>query len=153
LTRDDLITRIHAIEQAYEFMLAYAAQGLPGDAGTQSGGELREFLARAATAVAGLGAALTAIVARDRLDPAHLAFRDVLEHDARGALAAIELVRAQASISSQVVDNLNASIHVRALLTDLFLLGELVKRSQAQQGSREIVDAEGAERAGNPETH
>ena len=153
MTRDDLIARIHAIEQAYEFMLAYAAQGLPGDTGTPSGGELREFLARAAAAVAGLGAALTAIVARDRLEPApaYLAFRDVLEHDARGALAAIELVRAQASISSQVIDNLNASIHVRALLTDLFLLGELLKRSQEQQGSREIVDAESAERAGSTE--
>ena len=77
----------------------------------------------------------------------------MLEHDARGALAAIELVRAQASISSQVIDNLNASIHVRALLTDLFLLGELLKRSQGQQGSREMVDAESAERAGNTEKH
>jgi hypothetical protein len=37
-------------------------------------------------------------------------------------LAAIELVLAQPTISSQLVDNLNASIHLRALLTDLFLL-------------------------------
>ena len=36
-----------AIEECYEFMLAYAAQGLPGDAGNQSGGQLREFLRRA----------------------------------------------------------------------------------------------------------
>ena len=34
---------------------------------------------------------------------------------------------AQRSISSQVVDNLNASIHVRALLTDLFLIDEILK--------------------------
>ena len=27
-------------------------------------------------------------------------------------------------ISSEIVDNLNASIHLRALLTDLFLLSE-----------------------------
>jgi hypothetical protein len=129
LTRAELITRIHAIEEAYEFMLAYAAQGLPGDAGTQAGGELREYLARAATAIAGLGTTVTAIVEGDRLDPAHtyLAFRDVLEQDARAALAAIELVRAQPSLSSQLIDNLNASIHVRALLTDLFLLDELLK--------------------------
>jgi len=130
VTRDALVTRIHAIEEAYEFMLAYAAQGLPGDTGAQSGGQLRELLARAATAIAGLGATLTAIVERDGLEPVHtyFAFRDVLEQDARSALAAIELVRAQASISSQVIDNLNASIHVRALLTDLFLLDELLKQ-------------------------
>jgi hypothetical protein len=39
----------------------------------------------------------------------------------------MELVLAQPSISSQTVDNLNASIHVRALLTDLFLIDEIVK--------------------------
>jgi hypothetical protein len=33
----------------------------------------------------------------------------------------------QRSISSQVVDNLNASIHLRALLTDLFLIDEVLK--------------------------
>jgi hypothetical protein len=49
--------RCETIEQAYEFMLAYAAQGLSGDA-----------------------------------------------------------------------DNLNASIHVRALLTDLFLIDEILKK-------------------------
>ncbi len=132
--RDDLIGRIHVIEEAYEFMLAYAAQGLPGDAGAQSGGELRALLARAATAIIGLSAALTSIVEREGLEPAHtyLAFRDVLAHDARAALAAIEVVRAQASISSQVIDNLNASIHLRALLTDLFLLDELLKGSQGR---------------------
>jgi len=132
--RDELVGRIHAIEQAYEFMLAYAAQGLPGDAGAQSGGELREFLARAANAILGLSATLTSLVEREGLEPAHtyLAFRDVLEHDARAALAAIEVVRAQASISSQVIDNLNASIHLRALLTDLFLLDALLKGSQGR---------------------
>ena len=43
------------------------------------------------------------------------------------ALAAVRLVQAQPSISSQLVDNLNASIHLRALLTDLFLLDEILK--------------------------
>jgi hypothetical protein len=36
-------------------------------------------------------------------------------------------VLAQPSISSQLIDNLNASIHLRALLTDLFLLDESLK--------------------------
>jgi len=127
--REELARQIHAIEEAYEFMLAYAAQGLPGDAGSTSGGELREYLARAADATLALGKTLTSIVEREGLEPAtpYVGFRDVLEHDARAALAAIELVRAQPSISSQLIDNLNASIHVRALLTDLFLLDELLK--------------------------
>jgi len=51
----------------------------------------------------------------------------VLDRDARDSLAAIELVLTQPSISSQLVDNLNASIHLRALLTDLFLVGEILR--------------------------
>jgi len=31
------------------------------------------------------------------------------------------------AIGSQVIDNLNASIHLRALLTDLFLIDEVLK--------------------------
>ena len=46
----------------------------------------------------------------------------------RGSRAAVRLVLAQPSIGSQLVDNLNASSHVRAVLTDLFLLDEALKR-------------------------
>ena len=51
----------------------------------------------------------------------------MLDRDARDSLAAIKLVLAQSAISSQLIDNLNASIHLRALLTDLFLLGEILR--------------------------
>ena len=51
----------------------------------------------------------------------------VLDRDSRDSLAAIELVLAQPVISSQLIDNLNASIHLRALLTDLFLIDEILK--------------------------
>ena len=127
--RSELQSRIDTIEEAYEFMLAYAAQGLESDTATQSGGQLREFLTRASGALSGLAGVLTTIVAVERLEPAdrYRAFAAVLDRDARDSLAAIELVRAQPSISSQLVDNLNASIHVRALLTDLFLIDEILK--------------------------
>ena len=56
----------------------------------------------------------------ERLEPAekYQAFLAVLDRDAHDSLAAIELVLAQPAISSQLIDNLNASIHLRALLTD-----------------------------------
>jgi len=47
---------------------------------------------------------------------------------ASGDYAAVRLVLAQPSIGSQIVDNLNASSHVRAVLTDLFLLDDALKR-------------------------
>jgi hypothetical protein len=128
--REELARRCETIEQAYEFMLAYAAQGLSGDAGSQSGGQLRELLGRAAAALDGLSDQYAALVDADRLQSRDkfTAFLQVLGRDAADARAAMELVLAQPSISSQVVDNLNASIHVRALLTDLFLIDEIVKK-------------------------
>ena len=58
------------------------------------------------------------------------AFLAVLERDASDSLAAMELVLAQPSVSSQLIDNLNASVHLRALLTDVFLLGEVLRAQQ-----------------------
>ena len=127
--REKLEKSCDAIEECYEFMLAYAAQGLSGDEGTQSGGQLRGYLTRAASAVAELADTFTALVKQDGLQPAekYHRFISVLERDAQNALAAIELVMSQPSLSSQLIDNLNASIHVRALLTDLFLIDEIAK--------------------------
>ena len=127
--REDLQRRCETIEEAYEFMLAYAAQGLSGDTASQSGGQLREFLTRAAAALTGIGDVFAALIEGEPLEPVarYRAYGAVLDRDACDSLAAIELVLAQTSISSQLIDNLNASIHLRALLTDLFLIDELLK--------------------------
>jgi hypothetical protein len=131
----DLNARCDAIEECYEFMLAYAAQGVVEEAGSQPAAQLRTFLGRAEEALIGLADAYRVVVERDRLEPAdrYTAFLAVLDRDARDALAALQLVIAQPSLSSQIIDNLNASIHVRALLTDLFLIDEILKgRTRAQ---------------------
>jgi hypothetical protein len=121
--------RCNAIEECYEFMLAYAAQGLPSDEGSRSGGQIRAFLSSAGNALKGLAESCATAVRNEGLEPAekYQAFFDVLNRDACDSLAAIELVLVQPGISSQLVDNLNASIHLRALLTDLFLVDELLK--------------------------
>jgi hypothetical protein len=132
----EIHNRCEAVEECYEFLLAYAAQGLPTDQGSASGGQVREFLQRAVNALAGL-AETCAIAVRERgLEPAekYLAFFAVLDRDARDSLAAIELVLAQAAISSQLIDNLNASIHLRALLTDLFLVDEILSKHDTPAG-------------------
>ena len=125
----EIWNRCEAVEECYEFMLAYAAQGLPSDQGSESGGQVREFLNRAVKALVGLSATCALAVKEEGLEPAdkYLAFFAVLDRDARDSLAAIELVLAQPVISSQLVDNLNASIHLRALLTDLFLVSEMLR--------------------------
>jgi hypothetical protein len=43
----------------------------------------------------------------------------------------LRLVLGQQGISSQMIDNINASIHVRALLTDVFVVDEILKGGRA----------------------
>jgi hypothetical protein len=131
--------RCNTIEECYEFMLAYAAQGLPTDNGSRSGGQVREFLDLAVNALNGLAECYATAVRNEGLEPAkkYHAFFDVLSRDASDSLAAMDLVLAQPAISSQLIDNLNASIHLRALLTDLFLIDELLKL-QRQAAKHEV---------------
>ena len=123
-----------AIEASYEFTLSYAAQGHASDAGTPQGRLLREHLARSAQAMRGLAAAGAAAVESQGLAPAPpcQTFLRVLARDADDAIAAVELVLAQPAIGSQLIDNLNASIHLRALLTDIFLVAEILEAHQAR---------------------
>jgi hypothetical protein len=127
--KTELDARIDTIEEAYEFFLAYASQGLPSDAGSETGSQARQYLQRCDTALNGLGGVLTRYVEQQGLLPTapYDAFIAVLDRDARDSQAALQLVLAQAAIGSQIVDNLNASIHLRALLTDLFLIDEILK--------------------------
>ena len=118
-----------AIEECYEYMLAYAGQGVSG----QGDGLIRDFLSRAARALAGLENAYASAVRAFAPAEPYAAFQAVLARDARDSLVAVELVLAQPAISSQLIDNLNASIHLRALLTDLFLIDEILKGRQNQE--------------------
>ena len=131
--RAELKDRCARIEECYEFMLAYAAQGLRTEPGGGAGSQLRTFLAKADESLNGLAELFTKIVRDDKITPSapYDAFIAVLSRDAADARAAIGLVLAQPSIGSQLIDNLNASIHLRSLLTDLFLIDEIVRPEQA----------------------
>ena len=130
--RADLDQRIEAVETGYEFMLAYAAQGRDTDKGASAGRNVREYLQKMETALDTLGNVVVACA--NSVDPALAnscaAFFAAVDADAKTAQGAIRLVLARSDISSQLVDNLNASIHLRALLTDLFVVDEGLKGSR-----------------------
>jgi hypothetical protein len=130
LPLEDLKKRIDAIEESYEFMLAYAAQGLDSHEGSKTGGELRRLLSRCDEAMNGLADLFRKVVESEKLEPKESfeTFIDVLEEDVIKASAGLRLTLAQPAISSQLVDNLNASIHLRTVLTDVFLVDEIVKK-------------------------
>jgi hypothetical protein len=126
--RGELDARVNTIEEAYEFFLAYASQGLPSDQGSGTGAQIREYLQRCDGALNGLGSCIMRFVEHLGIDSVpYRTYVNVIDRDALDASAGIQLVLAQRAIGSQLIDNLNASIHLRALLTDLFLIDEALK--------------------------
>lgn len=125
----DFLERCEIIEQCYEFLLGYAAQGLQSDDGSAAGREVRTHLEQARETLIALPESCRQAIRDHQLEPSekYQAFCGTVERDATDSLAALELVLAQPAISSQLIDNLNASSHLRALLTDLFLLGEVLR--------------------------
>jgi hypothetical protein len=120
---------VDTIEGGYEFLLAYAAQGRRSDRDSKAGQGPRgrlEAMAEALQSLPQLARAAEAAHDADLVATAG-AFFAALERDAEVAAAAVRLVLAKRDISSQLVDNLNASIHLRAVLTDIFLLDEALK--------------------------
>ena len=118
-----LAEAIDTVEETYEFMLAYAAQGRARD---EPGGDgIRDYLGRAE---AGLGL-IVAMTPPNGGGDDQAAFVEMVRQDAARARTALRFVLGQRAIGSQIIDNLNASIHLRTLLTDLFLLDEALKIS------------------------
>jgi hypothetical protein len=125
----------NTIEECYEFTLSYAAQGHAANGDHAQERQLREHMKRAVEAMRCLEPSCSAVIEQEQLEPAerYRAILPVLACDARSSIAAVELVLAQPAISSQLMDNLNASIHLRALLTDIFLVVEILEADQSRK--------------------
>jgi len=126
-----LTRRIDVIERGYEYLLAYAAQGRQSDAGS----EARSTLAGMYAALEDLSELLRSAVESPGLPggsaaPGAAGFIEAIEDDTRKARGAIGFVLGRPAISSMLVDNLNASIHLRALLTDIFLVEQGVSQAR-----------------------
>ena len=126
-SRERLDACVDAIESGYEYFLAYAAQGRRSDrdSGTATS-EVRRHLQSMISAMDELDTVVRECAAAKNAEAmaAGAAFLDAIAADALRAAGALRLTLAQPDISSQLIDNLNASIHVRTLLTDLFIVDE-----------------------------
>ena len=123
----ELSRRIDIIERGYEYLLAFAAQGRKNEAGS----EVRDTLLGMHAALDGLERILAASTKVDARSQRHdaSAFITAVRDDALKARGAIAFTLNCATIGSQLIDNLNASIHVRALLTDLFLADQALRQA------------------------
>jgi hypothetical protein len=125
----ELERRADAIEGGYELMLAYAAQGLDSDQGAANSSQLRDHLTRFDAALTGLPQVYRSAAAALGVGPAAAleGLLKALDTDATFTQSALRMALAQPGISSQLIDNINASIHVRGLLTDVFVIDELLR--------------------------
>lgn len=126
--RTALNGHIDTIESAYEFMLAYAAQGRDGR-GADYVAQAKQFMDGMVVALAQIPAVAVECLedSNGRLLEPRKDFIEVLKEDAIKSSAIVSFVLTQERITSQLVDNTNASIHLRSLLTDIFLLDEMLK--------------------------
>lgn len=128
-----LADRIDAMERAFEFMLGYARQERADETQGQPS-PIRDYLKIADDALDGLSkitaGALGAPV-NGKAQAAYDAVLRVVHEDALKTREAIALALSQPRISSRLIDNINASVHIRALLTDLFLIDEALKSGTA----------------------
>lgn len=115
--------RIEVIERGYEYLLAYAAQGRQEERGT----ELRQRLGDMHEALAHMEGALRAGFSGSDPRLGVEGFLAAVERDVNAARGAIGVVLGRATIPSLLVDNLNANVHLRALLTDVFLIEQALK--------------------------
>lgn len=117
----DLEKDIEVVESGYEFLLAYAAQGRPPhDEKDYPPPHARPTLQNMLDSMQNVAGAL----AGSQED-----YEQVIAEDIRKASAALKFVLAQPRMSSELIDNLNASIHLRSVLTDFFLYSEVFRPS------------------------
>lgn len=112
---------IEAIEGGYEFLLAYAAQGFEASQGGQHSTDAKGHLNNMLSALQALGDLAESATAGES---AYQSFIETLRRDADRGAGVVSVVLAADGISSQLIDNFNASSHIRTVLTDLFLLDE-----------------------------
>lgn len=129
-----LQAHVDVVEETYEFCLAYAAKGVNQQMAASNDRLVRERLEKMAATLEELPASFLALAEERGSESGdrYRAFIEVMQRDSAAGLAAVQLVLAQPGITSQMVDNLNGMIHLRALLTDVFLLDEIL-RPDAEQ--------------------
>lgn len=131
---------IEKIEAAYEYMLAYAAQGRkdePAEGDASNTPSIRNFLENMLWGVEniteGFSELAQSLSDETSVEESFENFKVVLARDAESAAAVVAMALKVPSLSSQLIDNLNASTHLRCLLTDIFVLDEVLRIHQQKR--------------------
>jgi hypothetical protein len=114
---------IELIEEAYEYMLAYAAQGRADEGAGPDGAHIRTFLVQFNEGTDNILAAINGIHA---ISPDSDAFIEALKSDAATVKSVMSIMLGKDNVSSEMIDNANGLISVRSYLTALFFIDKAV---------------------------
>ncbi|MDE0307779.1 MAG: hypothetical protein OXI87_23275 [Albidovulum sp.] len=121
-TAETMRRAFDVIEESYEFMLAYAAQGRKREIDEGGESQIRQYLKRFRGALDDLASVLQ----NGSSMRAGLDFLDCFKRDIRVVRSVLDLLLSKPSISSDMIDNTNGLISLRALLTDIFFVDQVV---------------------------
>ena len=110
---------IERIEEAYEFMLAYAAQGRVDEGAGPDGAHIRNFLNQFLDASQNIMANIDEISAAYKDSDS---FIKNFENDGNIMKSVLVMLLQKDNISSEMIDNANGLITVRSYLTSLFFI-------------------------------
>ena len=114
---------IELVEEAYEFMLAYAAQGRADEGAGPDGAHIRTFLTQFSDATDRI------IEDLDKLSKPNGEMGTSInsaKSDAETVKSVMSIMLQKKNISSEMVDNANGLITVRSYLTALFFIDKAV---------------------------
>ena len=114
---------IELVEEAYEFMLAYAAQGRADEGAGRDGAHIRTFLKQFSDATDRIIEDLGKL---SEPNEAMETFIKSAESDAKTVKSVMAIMLQKENISSEMVDNANGLITVRSYLTALFFIDKAV---------------------------
>ena len=116
--------KIDAIEEAYEFMLAYAAQGRVEEGAGPEGAHIRNFLNQFVAAADTLATDVSTLIQNE--GEAGAALGTSFNQDSMTVVSVLRILLARKNISSEMVDNTNGMIAMRSYLTALFFIDKVV---------------------------
>ena len=119
----DMRNAIDQIEEAYEFMIAYAAQGRKQEPETEGASQIRGYLERFRQSLDTIRQSIPAMMSEHANSAA---FAERFSSDLDVMQSVLDLIVSRDSISSDMIDNTNGLISVRSLLTDLFFIDQVV---------------------------
>jgi len=115
--------QIEIVEESYEYMLAYAAQGRADEGAGPDGAQIRTFLNQYSSAIESIAGSLDGLADSN---PQAAAYFDGLKRESAVMDSVVKILLARDNISSEVVDNANGLIAVRAYLTSLFFIDKAI---------------------------